>query len=183
VSAIETILFSHFRDLDSGGFDDNSCLSVDESELESYRQDIQTLGDEQYNLPMNVTIALSADNLNHALLVQFLCVQKRRRDVTKSAKRKRDKAEYEKKKHAKMNQETRIVSDRRPSDTSTSDADSDEDDDFNDFIKTVRSFCHHIKAARLQNQLTDKEMMDFILTELGLVTKVYDRRKEVNVFR
>jgi hypothetical protein len=46
------------------------------------------------------------------------------------------------------------------------------------FITTVRSFSDHL-IVRLQNQPTDEDMMQFILTELQLVT--YQKKKGVNV--
>lgn len=48
------------------------------------------------------------------------------------------------------------------------------------FIKTVRSFSDHL-IVRLQNQPTDEDMMQFILTELQLVTHTYQKKKGVNV--
>jgi hypothetical protein len=48
------------------------------------------------------------------------------------------------------------------------------------FIKTVQSFSDHL-IVRLQNQPTDEDTMQFILTELQLVTHTYQKKKGVNV--
>jgi hypothetical protein len=145
VSVIERAVLHHFQDSDPGGgtralkgrvnADENKLLAV-------YRINVKNSGEQQLDLSVDSTI--STDNVNYVLLLQFLCVQKRYSDSSKSAKRKLD----------ELNQDA--------------------------FLKTVQSFSDHL-IARLRNLPTDEDMMQFIFTELELVTNSFEKEKGVNV--
>jgi hypothetical protein len=98
VSVIERLLYHHFEDSDSGGarslkacVQDQGFASENESKsLEIYRNNIQRTGEKKYCYGVCGTDDLSNNNINQELLLQLLSCQKRRLDISKSAKRKYD---------------------------------------------------------------------------------------------
>jgi hypothetical protein len=157
VSVIERLVLHHFQDVDPGGggraFRRRRVNAEEKKLLAEYRLNVKKSGEKDVEYPLN--FKLSFDNVNYALLLQLLCVQKQYKNSSKSSKRNLDKVHED---SAKLNKQAN-----------------------NDvFLQAVQSFCDHL-IARLKNQPTDQDMMGFIISELELVICSYRKNKTDNV--